>query len=116
MSNIGSEDTNNNLVSKSTFACIEKNSLTYDEIKDLSKGDKLVKEIPVRFYKSFQTLSISIDSTRVKFFRSLDKPLIKKIYLPLHLESTSPYKIRFFNYLKRKIIKYIKFLKRRSPL
>jgi len=79
MSNIGSEDTNNNLVSNSTFACIEKNSLTYDEIKNLSKGDKLVTEIPVRFYKSFQTLSIRIDSTRVKFCRSLDKPLIKKI-------------------------------------
>jgi hypothetical protein len=79
-------DKNNNLVTKSTFAGIEKNSLTFDEIIKLSKGEKLVKEIPVRFYKSFQTLSISIDSTHVTICRSLDKPLINNLYLPLHLE------------------------------
>jgi hypothetical protein len=79
-------DKNNNLVTKSTFAGIEKNSLTFDEIIKLSRGEKLVKEIPVRFYKSFQTLSISIDSTHVTICRSLDKALINKFYLPLHLE------------------------------
>jgi hypothetical protein len=101
-------DKKNNLVTKSTFAGIEKNSLTFDEIIKLSKGEKLIKEIPLRFYKSFQTLSISIDSTHVTISISLDKPLINNLYLPLHLESTNVEKSRVLNYLKRKIITYIK--------
>jgi hypothetical protein len=109
-------DTNNNLVTKSTFAGIEKNSLTFDEIIKLSKGEQLVKEIPSRFYKSFQSLSISIDSTHVTIRRSLDKPLINNLYLPLHLESTNfeneneNENTSFFDYFKRKIRKYLKAL------
>jgi len=105
-------DADNNLVTKSTFAGIEKNSLTFDEIIKLSKGEKLVKEIPVRFYKSFQSLSISINSSHVTICRSLDKPLINNVYLPLHLESRDLEMGWFFNYLKRKILKYIKTLEK----
>ena len=105
-------DKNKNLVTKSTFAGIEKNSLTFDEIIKLSKGEKLVKEIPLRFYKSFQNLSISIDSTHVTICRSLDKPLINNLYLPLHLESKFLEKNWFLNYLKRKIKKYLKLLEK----
>jgi hypothetical protein len=105
-------DKNNNLVTKSTFAGIEKNSLTFDEIIKLSKGEKLVKEIPLRFYKSFQNLSITIDSTHVTISRSLDKALINNFYLPLHLHSTNLEKNWFLNYLKRKIKKYIQLLEK----
>jgi len=104
-------DKNQNLVTKSTFAGIEKNSLTFDEIIKLSKGEKLVKEIPLRFYKSFQNLSITIDSTHVTICRSLDKALINNLYLPLHLKSTNIEKNWFLNYLKRKIIKYYNSIK-----
>jgi len=105
-------DENNKLVTKSTFSGIEKNSLTFDEIIKLSQGDQLVKEIPLRFYKSFQSLSITIDSTHVTIRRSLDKPLINNLYLPLHLESTNLEieKSWFLKYLKRKFKKYIKHL------
>jgi DNA polymerase type B, organellar and viral len=105
-------DENNNLVTKSTFSGIEKNSLTFDEIIKLARGDQLVKEIPVRFYKSFQTLSVSIDSTKVTIRRTLDKALINNLYIPLHLESTNleNKKSWFFNYLKSKFIKYLKHL------
>jgi hypothetical protein len=109
-------DKNNNLVTKSTFAGIEKNSLTFDEIIKLSKGDKLVKEIPTRFFKSFKTLSINIDSTHVTICRSLDKPLINNLYLPLHLDLvTANLKNEIENtgvlfYLKCKIIKYLQHL------
>ncbi len=105
-------DENQNLVTKSTFSGIEKNSLTFDEIIKLSRGDQLVKEIPVRFYKSFQTLSVSIDSTQVTIRRSLEKPLNNNLYIPLHLESTNHEnkKSWFFNYLKSKFIKYLKVL------
>jgi hypothetical protein len=60
-------DKDNKLVTKSTFYGIEKDSLSFDEIIKLSKGESLVKEIGVRFYKSFQTLSIRID--RINFDR-----------------------------------------------
>lgn len=58
------------------FAGVRRDSLTLDEIVNLSKGESLDKEIPLRFYKSLKTLSISIDSTHVTISRSLDKPLI----------------------------------------
>ena len=107
-------DKNNNLVTKATFAGIEKNSLTFDEIIKLSKGDKLVKEIPTRFFKSFKTLSISIDSTHVTICRSLDKPLINNLYLPLHLDlvTSNLENIGVLFYLKGKIIKYLKHLEK----
>jgi hypothetical protein len=100
-------DKNNKLVTNSTFSGIERNSLNLDEIIKLSNGYKLVKEIPVRFYKSFQTLNITIDSTHVTLSRSLDKPLVNNVYLPLHLDLINSEKPSFFNYLKRKLIKYI---------
>jgi hypothetical protein len=78
----------------------------------LSKGESLVKEIPVRFYKSIQTLSISIDNTHVTINRSLDKALINNLYTPVQLDSINPEKGWFFNYLKRKFIKHISALKR----
>jgi hypothetical protein len=102
-------DKNNTLVTKSTFAGIEKNSLTYEEIIKLSKGDKLVQEIPLRFYKSFKDLSIRIDSTQVTISRSFDKPLINNLYIPLHLDldTINLDKRWLINYLKRKITTYI---------
>jgi hypothetical protein len=98
-------DRNNNLVSRSVFAGVQRDSLTFEEIIKLSKGDTLVKEIPLRFYKSLKDLSISIDSTHVSISRSFDKPLINNRYVPLHLDSP----LKTHN-LKRKLLILIKYI------
>jgi hypothetical protein len=99
-------DKDNNLITKSTFAGIEKDSLTFDEIIKLAPkgGSTLVKEIPLRFYKSLKNLTINIDSTYVSITRSLDKPLINNNYIPIHLESAPIFNISFLLYLKRKVL------------
>lgn len=58
--------------------------ITEDIIKR-SQGYNITKEIPLIFYKSFQSLSITISTAHVTFNRSLNNALINKIYLPLPL-------------------------------
>lgn len=101
-------DKNGNLITKSVFAGIERDSLTFSEIVKLSHGESLTKEIPLRFYKSLKNLNISINSTQVTISRSLDKQLINNNYIPLHLNLTNSEFNSFFNYLKRKILHFFK--------
>jgi hypothetical protein len=101
-------DKNNNLITKSVFAGIQRDSLTFDEIIKLSKGFSLIKEIPLRFYKNLKSLSITISSTHVTISRSLDKKLVNNEYLPIHLNIFNSDNETIYNYLKRKIINIIK--------
>jgi hypothetical protein len=103
------EDKSGNLITKTVFAGVERDSLTFDEIIKLSKGETLVKEVPLRFYKSLKTLSITIDSTHVSISRSLDKPLVNNNYLPLHLDLPLKINNSFLQYLKRKILTLLNF-------
>src|SRR5271155_3806077 len=102
------EDKNGNLITKSVFAGVKRDSLTFEEIIKLSQGETLVKEVPLRFYKSLKTLSVTIDNTHVSISRSIDKPLINNKYIPLNLSSNNSKSDSFFNYLKRKILTIIK--------
>jgi DNA polymerase type B, organellar and viral len=97
-------DESGNLITRSVFAGIQRDYLTFDEIIKLAKDSTLVKEIPLRFYKSLKNLSINIDSTHVSISRSLDKTLINNNYLPLHLNLTFTINNSFLQYLKRKIL------------
>lgn len=58
-------DKNNNYINKSVIAGVERNSITFDEIKNIFYGKEVIKEIPIRYYKSFKDLSITIKSTIV---------------------------------------------------
>ena len=101
------EDKNGNLITKYVFAGIPRDSVTFEEIIKLSQGETLVKEVPLRFYKSLKTLSVTIDSTHVSINRSIDKPLVNNKYMPLNLNSNNLKSYSFFNYLKRKILSLI---------
>jgi hypothetical protein len=102
------EDKQGNLITKTVFAGIPRDSLTFDEIIKLSKGETLVKEIPLRFYKSLKNLSIIIKSTHVTISRSIDKLLVNNKYIPLNISLNNSKSYSFFNYLKRKILSLIK--------
>jgi len=105
-------DKNNNLVTKSVFAGVSRDYLSFEEIIKLSEGYTICKEIPTRFYKSLQKLSISISSTHVTISRSLEKRLVYNKYLPNHFELTNSDSKSFYNYLKRKIQICFKLIQR----
>jgi len=102
---------NNNLVTKSVFAGVSSDSVSFEKIIKITQGYNISKEIPTRFYKSLQKLSISIGSTHVTISRSLNKRLVDNNYLPMHLELTTSDTKSFYNYLKRKLIKYLNLVK-----
>ena len=106
-------DDNNNKIEASVFAGVKRNSLSFNEIIDLSHGIKLHKTIDNRFYKSFNDLNISIKSANISIQKSDRKQLVDNIYIPLHITNgqlMNPYNMGGwkFNYLRNKIIKYSK--------
>jgi len=53
------------IIEKSVFAGVEKNTLSFSDIKNLANGGKITRNIDNRFIKSLSNLSININSTKV---------------------------------------------------
>jgi hypothetical protein len=62
---------NNQLVEKSVFAGVARNSLTYQDILNLKNGGSIQSKNKLRFYKSFQTLNIKIKEVTVKIKKTV---------------------------------------------
>ncbi len=83
-------DKNGTKVEKSVVAGVERNSLSFDDIKNIFNGEIITRNIPSRFYKSFKDLNISVETTQISIQNLNNKPLINKIYQPLtinHIKS-----------------------------
>lgn len=78
-------DSNNQTIERSTFAGVPKNSLSFNDIIKLVNGEKIIREIPIRFFKSLKNLSINIKPTKITITANSNKKLINNIYLPLHI-------------------------------
>jgi hypothetical protein len=76
-------DDSNNKIEKSVFAGVQRDSLTFNEFKDLLKGAQIIKNIPLRFFKSLKTLDISIKQTKVTIQQNNHKKLLNNNYLLL---------------------------------
>jgi hypothetical protein len=108
-------DKDGNKVEASVFAGVKRNSLAFNELIDLYQGLTLHKSIDGRFYKSFNSLNISIKSSNISIVKSERKALVDNIYIPPVMNNgvlVNPYSIGGvrFNYLKNKIFKYNKLL------
>jgi hypothetical protein len=105
-------DKNNQVIERSTFAGVPRNSVSFDEIIQLSKGEKLVRDIPTRFFKSLKNLSINIKPTKITIKMNNSKNLVNNIYLPISIFNinnvldTIPKLIKFINKIKI----YLKYL------
>jgi len=53
------------IIEKSVFAGVERNTLSFSNIKILTNSNKITKNINNRFLKSLSNLSININSTKV---------------------------------------------------
>lgn len=101
-------DKEGNRIEQSVFAGVKRNSLSFNELIELSNGSTIHRNIDSRFYKSFTNLNISIKSANISIHKSDRKELVDNIYLPPHIINgtlINPYNINGnrFNYLKNKI-------------
>ena len=66
----------------SVFSGVPRNSLTFNEVKDIFEGKIITKTINNRFFKSIQTLDITIKDTIISIKNDYNKTLINNIYYP----------------------------------
>jgi hypothetical protein len=75
--------------SLSTFAGVEKNTLTFNEVLRINKGEIIEKGVKDRFMKSFTTLDIKTQKDlHIKINNNRDKLLIKNDYRPLTIDNS----------------------------
>ena len=84
---------NNVLIDKSVFAGVTRDSLTFEEVKEIYNGKIINKDIPVRFYKTFDNLSINIKSSHITIKFEPDKVLMNNEYLPKNINLTNKFSI-----------------------
>ena len=96
-------DKNNDRVEKSVWAGVTRDSLSFEEIKQLFKGELINKVIDTRFFKSLINLSVEVKSTKTTIEFKPHKSLVDNIYLPAYIYSSN-YKPSLIN----KFISYIK--------
>jgi hypothetical protein len=73
----------NQVINKSVFSGIERDSLTFDEVEQIADGLTITKNIENRFYKSFINLDVTIRPTKITIKQNNNKKLVNNIYLPL---------------------------------
>ena len=106
-------DKNNNKVNVSVFAGVPRNSLTFDEIKNISAGQIITKNISNRFFKSFNNLNIDIKDTFITIKNNNDKILINNEFLPIKIYNAQHDLFgylfnKFKNLINKTIKKYLK--------
>jgi hypothetical protein len=70
----------------SVFSGVPRNTLPFEDIKDIFLGQTITKYIPNKFFKSFIDLNITIKDTKLTIKNTNTKQLVNNIYLPpLHL-------------------------------
>ena len=71
----------------SVFSGIPRNSLSFDEVKSIFKGQFVSKNISNRFFKSFINLNVTIKDTIITIKNTNQKQLVNNIYLPPQIHS-----------------------------
>lgn len=103
-------DKSRNSIVTTVFAGVKRNSLTWRDIINLSKGDSVNVINDARFYKSLNTLNISIKNSVNTLKIANDKILLDNVYHPIHISTIKPYNPIVF-YMKRMLKLINKFLK-----
>lgn len=97
-------------IEKSVFAGVERDSLSFEDIKSVFYGKVITKHIPIRFFKSLRGLSIRISSTKITISKQSDKQLINNNYIPITINNSKI--IDKLSRFKGYIVKMLHYLKR----
>jgi len=95
-------DKDGNKVEKSVFAGVPRDSLTFNQIKNIFIGETITKNVSNRFFKSFTDLNIDIKNTFITIKNTNDKDYIKNEYLPIQINEGQ---VDLFGSLYNKFIK-----------
>lgn len=76
------EKENGQRVEKSVFAGVERNSLSFNDIINLSLGGAITIEDITRFHKSFNSLKLKVKNTNLNIEAKTDKILVGNKYIP----------------------------------
>jgi hypothetical protein len=80
----GYTDNNNNI--HSIFSGVERNSLTWNEIEQISNGLTIVKSSPIRFFKNINNLNINIkNNLEISIIFNPRKKLLNNKYLAMKI-------------------------------
>ena len=92
----------NQTITKSVFAGIKRDSLTFYDIEQLACGNTLSRNVDVRFYKSFKDLNITvINDVKIDIKQNCSKLLFKNRYIPKHLINTIEFNFDYlFNFFE----------------
>ena len=97
------------MVDKSVFAGVPRDSLSYEQIIELSEGKTLKSISRSRFYRSFVNLNIKIKEVSISITKTNDKKLIDNKYMPININLKSKENII------RKISKILNIIEYRYP-
>ena len=102
------QDKHGKLIEKSVWAGVKRNSISFEEIESLFKGNIITRTISNRFFKSLVNLNIAIKDTKVTIEFNPDKKLVNNQYIPLNVYNVknAPILYRYVHYMN----KYIKLL------
>nr|YP_009715291.1 hypothetical protein [Russula subnigricans]QGK88097.1 hypothetical protein [Russula subnigricans] len=97
-------------ITHSIFSGVERNSLTWNEIEQIANGFTLVKTSPIRFFKNFNNLNISIkNQLKTSIVFNTRKKLLNNKYTPIKINIKFLIKINYYlKIIKNKIIYFIK--------
>jgi hypothetical protein len=78
---------NNNKKEISVFAGVARNTLSFQEIKEIFNGKTIERNLNVRFYKSFSSLDVNIKPAKLSIKMNNKKTLIGNKYIPFHIKN-----------------------------
>ena len=84
---------------KSVFSGVERNSLTFNEIESIAKGNIILKTISNRFYKDFKSLNISISTSSLSIKFDTFKTLKDNFYYPIKVHISLRNRFSFYERL-----------------
>lgn len=73
------------IIEKSVYAGVERDTLSFQDILNISNGDILDSTAKSRFYKSIANLKISIKDVKTSIQINSSKELIDNKYYPVHI-------------------------------
>jgi len=90
-------DKNGQRIENSVFAGVSRNSLSFQEVKDVFFGKTIVKTVKSRFFRSSSSLNITIKDINISVNFKPNKVLLNNIYLPIKYKSNNSIYTRFIN-------------------
>ena len=97
------QDKHGKLIEKSVWAGVKRNSISFEEIESLFKGNIITRTISNRFFKSLVNLNITIKSANVTIEFKPHKQLVGNKYIPITIykPKVSSSVAKFMFYVKK---------------